>query len=85
MVSSEKPVYTGPDRRSKDIEMQALREQVSLLNTSNEDLKAEVSELRKDIAGLVEAWKTAQGVTKFVKWLSGIVTGAGILYALWKK
>lgn len=78
MVSSEKPVYTGPDRRSKDIEMQALREEVN-------DLKAEVSELRKDIAGLIEAWNTAQGITKFVKWLSGIVTGLAVLYALYKK
>jgi archaellum component FlaC len=79
MVSSEKPVvYTGPDRRSKDIEMQALREEVN-------DLKAEVSELRKDIAGLIEAWNTAQGVTKFVKWLSTFITGAGIIYALWKR
>lgn len=81
MPNTDKPaVYTGPDRRTKDQEMQILKSQVDDLNNKVVKLVASNDELVKSIAGLVEAWNTAQGVTKFVKWLSTLVAGAIALY-----
>ena len=33
----------------------------------------EIAELRCEIAGLLEAWRTANGVVKFVKWAAALV------------
>lgn len=72
------------ERRKENHEMKALQEQVTHLKQETTELKEEVTNLRKDIKDLVEAWNTAQGVTKFVKWLSGIVVAGAALYAALK-
>lgn len=43
-------------------------------------LKQDVQELRSDIKELVAAWNTAQGLTSFVKWSTGVLSGLGVLY-----
>jgi hypothetical protein len=42
-------------------------------------LSAEVRELREDVKGLIDAWTTAGGLLKLVKWCS--VVGAGLATA----
>lgn len=58
--------------------------QIVLLETKVENLTKEVHTLTKEVAGLVDAWKTASGVVAFIKWLSGIIVAAGIIWTALK-
>lgn len=58
--------------------------EIALLKKELVDLKDEVHALSKEVSGLVDAWKTASGVVAFIKWLAGIVTAVGILWAAFK-
>lgn len=58
--------------------------EIALLQTELTSIKNEVRTLSAEVSGLLEAWRTASGVVSFVKWLSGIVTAAGILWAALK-
>lgn len=49
-----------------------------------QELKREVAELRTDVRDLVDAWRTAQGMVRFVKWLGGTATAATAIWALIK-
>jgi len=48
------------------------------------ELRREVAELRQDVRGLLEAWRTAQGVVRFVKWVGAMATGITAIWALVK-
>ena len=39
-----------------------------------------LTELTASVTELTEAWRTANGLINFVKWLAGIVTAGTILY-----
>lgn len=58
--------------------------EIALLQKEMEDLTKEVHTLSREVAGLVDAWKTASGVVAFIKWLSGIVVAVGILWTAFK-
>ena len=58
--------------------------EIALLQKELTSLRNDVHSLSKDISGLLEAWKTASGVVSFVKWLSGIITAFGIVWAGFK-
>lgn len=58
--------------------------QIVLLETKVENLTKEVHTLTKEVAGLVDAWKTASGVVAFIKWLSGIIVAAGVIWTALK-
>lgn len=47
-----------------------------------DELKEEVSGLTHKVGQLLEAWDTANGVVKFVKWISGAVAGGGVIWAV---
>lgn len=47
-------------------------------------LRTEVKALRTDVHDLVDAWRTARGVVRFVKWLAGLTTAATTVWALVK-
>ena len=47
-------------------------------------LREEVRELSEQIHGLVEAWNTARGVVKFVKWLSSMAIAVTSIWALFR-
>jgi hypothetical protein len=49
-----------------------------------QQLRDEVAALRGDIQGLLEAWRTASGVVKAVKWVGKIATAVAAIYALFK-
>lgn len=52
------------------------------------ELRKELAETRDEVKAqtaatkeLVEAWKTATGVVRFVKWTSTLVTAIGVIWA----
>jgi hypothetical protein len=58
--------------------------EVILLQKEMADLRQEVHDLSKEVAGLVKMWETASGVVAFVKWLAGLATAIGVLWAAFK-
>lgn len=56
----------------------------ALLRKDVRELTERIQSLEKSVAGLVEAWNTASGVVKFVKWMASIATAIGILIAAFK-
>lgn len=47
-------------------------------------LEGKVDEMSTSTKELVEAWKTAGGVVKFVKWLSTLVAAIGSLWLVFR-
>ncbi len=45
-------------------------------------LRTEVRDLNQQVRGLVEAWETAQGVVKFMKFLGTMATAGAAIWAL---
>lgn len=58
-----------------DISTEALSRKV-------DDLSHEVAVLSANVKDLVEAWRTAHGVVRFVKWMGGLATAGTALWAL---
>lgn len=58
--------------------------EIALLQKELMDLTDKVDTLSKDVAGLLEMWRTASGVVGFIKWLSGLVVAVGILWTAFK-
>lgn len=58
--------------------------EIALLQKEIVDLTDKVDTLSREVAGLVDAWKTASGVVAFIKWLSGVVVAVGILWTAFK-
>lgn len=61
-----------------------LEVEIALLQKELMDLTDKVDTLSKDVAGLLEMWRTASGVVGFIKWLSGLVVAVGILWTAFK-
>ena len=45
-------------------------------------LRTEVRDLNEQVRGLVEAWETAQGIVKFMKFLGTMATAGAAIWAL---
>jgi hypothetical protein len=60
---------------------QSFETQLALLQADVSALTTAVEKQSEDIAGLVQAWKTANGVVSFMKWLASIVVASGIIWA----
>lgn len=58
-------------------------------NYELQELSREVKELKAAVKDLVEAWNTARGMVRFIKWMGGIATAATAIAAalkfLWSK
>lgn len=61
----------------QDVSTEALSRKV-------DDLSQQVAHLSNNVSDLVEAWRTARGVVRFVKVLGGAATGAMAIWALLK-
>jgi hypothetical protein len=55
--------------------------ELALMRKDLDTLNVDVQALRKDVKDLVDAWKAANNLVAFVKWLSTIATAIGILWA----
>jgi len=58
--------------------------EVILLQKEMADLRKDVHELSKEVAGLVKMWETASGVVAFVKWLAGLATAMVVIWTAFK-
>jgi hypothetical protein len=58
--------------------------EIALLQKEIVDLTNKVEDLSKAVSGLVDAWKTASGVVAFIKWLSGLIVAAGVIWTAFK-
>ena len=45
-------------------------------------LRIEVRDLNQQVRGLVEAWETAQGIVRFMKFLGTMATAGAAIWAL---
>ncbi len=91
MPHTQPPHVQELGRRNYDQEVLELRKQLDEVKEQNieldhkmEILTHSVESLTANVAGLVDAWNTAKGITAFVKWLSGVVLSCGVVWALLK-
>lgn len=54
------------------------------LSRKVDDLSREVAELSNNVRDLVEAWRTARGVVRFVKVLGGVAGSVATIWAVVK-
>jgi hypothetical protein len=57
---------------------------MALVRADLEAMQTELKAVRKDIKDLLDAWNTATGVVKFVKWLSTLMAAMAVIYATLK-
>ena len=62
------------NRRSSDTELALLRQDV-------DEIKASLKDLKDQIRELVDAWNTASGLVRFIKWLSILIAAMGVIWA----
>lgn len=62
------------ERRQSDVE-------IALLRKDMDEMKSDMKELKAEMKNLLEAWNTATGLVKFVKWVAGLATAIGVIYA----
>lgn len=55
--------------------------ELALLRRDVEQMQAQIGELTKQVSSLADAWRTANNVVAFVKWLAGAVAAVGVLWA----
>ena len=55
--------------------------EMALVRADLEAMQTELKAVRKDIKDLLDAWNTATGVVKFVKWLSTLMAAMAVIYA----
>ena len=58
---------------------QSVETQIALIQADMATLTKAVAKQSSDIEGLVQAWKTANGVVSFMKWLASIAVAFSIL------
>ena len=55
--------------------------EMALIRADLEAVQEELKAVRKELKDLLEAWNTATGVVRFVKWLSTLVTALAVIFA----
>jgi ribosomal protein S12 methylthiotransferase accessory factor YcaO len=55
--------------------------EMALIRADLEAMQAELKAVRKELKDLLEAWNTATGVVRFVKWLSTLVAALAVITA----
>lgn len=55
--------------------------QLALLESDVSQMKDDIKALRQEVKDLLDAWRTANNVLAFVKWLAGLGTAAAFLWA----
>lgn len=55
--------------------------EIALIRADLEAVQEELKAVRKELKDLLDAWNTATGMVRFVKWLSTFATALAVLYA----
>ncbi|MFM7028851.1 MAG: hypothetical protein ACKOXK_09300 [Chakrabartia sp.] len=55
--------------------------EMALIRADLEAVQEELKAVRKELKDLLDAWNTATGVVRFVKWLSTFVTALAVIFA----
>ncbi len=58
--------------------------EMALIRADLEAMQSELKAVRKELKDLLDAWNTATGVVRFVKWLSTLVTAGAIIFAAFR-
>ena len=58
--------------------------EMALIRADLEAVQAELKAVHKELTDLLEAWNTATGVVRFVKWLSTLVAAIAVITAAFK-
>lgn len=58
--------------------------ELALLRKDLELLQTDMAEVKGDLKKLADAWSTAENLVAFIKWLSGLAVGIGLLIAFFK-
>ena len=58
--------------------------QTELIRAEIAEIKNEIKELKAEVKELLEAWKTANGLLKVIKWLAGITSTVAVIWAAFK-
>lgn len=53
----------------------------ALIRADLEAVQEELKAVRKELKDLLDAWNTATGVVRFVKWLSTLLTAFAVIFA----
>ncbi len=74
MTTTERPAITEQDPAVE----------IALIRADLEAVRAELKAVRKELKDLLDAWNTATGVVRFVKWLSTLVAAIAVITAAFK-
>jgi hypothetical protein len=55
--------------------------EIALIRADLEGVQEELKAVRKELKELLEAWNTATGMVRFVKWLSTLMAALAVIYA----
>jgi hypothetical protein len=68
------------DNQMLEADIKALRDDLA----SFRDDFDQIRDLRPELAEMVAAWNTANGLARFVKWVASIATAIGVLWVMVK-
>ena len=54
--------------------------EIALLRQDMDELKIYLARLETQVAGLLEAWRTATGLVKFMKWVAGAMAAIALIW-----
>jgi hypothetical protein len=55
--------------------------EMALIRAELEAVQEELKAVRVELKGLLDAWNTATGVVRFVKWFATLVTASAVIFA----
>jgi hypothetical protein len=55
--------------------------EMALIRADLEAVQEELKAVRRELKDLLDAWNTATGVVRFVKWLSTLVAALAVIFA----
>jgi nicotinate-nucleotide pyrophosphorylase len=58
--------------------------ELALLRQDMEEMKKDMKELKGEVKELLEAWNTATGILRVMKWLAGIGSAAAVIVGVYK-
>ena len=58
--------------------------EIALIRADLEAMQEDLKAVRKELKDLLDAWNTAAGVVRFVKWLSTLVAAIAVITAAFK-